>query len=145
MNSDLLLIVRLAGRRIAISAAEVEAVVELDAITPTPRTAPHVAGLAALRSRVLTVIDALASLELGRSEIEGAKEAIVISSGGHPYAILVETVEDVVEYHAAIAPLRAPVGPSWQRVAVGMVDPGDDILLLVDPHLIISGPATKAA
>ena len=65
--AELLLIVRLAGRRVAFPAAEVEAVVELEGLTPVPRAAGHVAGLSALRSRVLTVIDGLASLELGRA------------------------------------------------------------------------------
>ena len=49
-------------------------VVELDALIPVPRAAPHVAGLSALRSRVLTVIDCQRSLELGSTDC----------SDGHP-------------------------------------------------------------
>ena len=49
--AELLLIARLAGRRVAFPAAEVEAVVELEGMSPAPRAAPHVAGLSALRSR----------------------------------------------------------------------------------------------
>ena len=64
--ADLLLVVRLAGRRVAFPAAEVEGVVELEGLTPAPGAAPHVAGLSALRSRVLTVIDGLAALEAGQ-------------------------------------------------------------------------------
>ena len=48
--SDLLLIVTVAGERVALPAASVESVVELD-LDPVPRAAPHVAGLSALRSR----------------------------------------------------------------------------------------------
>ena len=55
--SDLLLIVTIAGERVALPASAVESVVELDALISVPRAAPHVAGLSALRSRVLTVID----------------------------------------------------------------------------------------
>ena len=79
--AELLLIVRLAGRRIAFPAAEVEAVVELEGITPVPRAAAHVAGLSALRSRVLTVIDCLASLEFGRVRPTACREAIVVAVG----------------------------------------------------------------
>ncbi|WP_129792644.1 chemotaxis protein CheW [Sphingosinicella sp. CPCC 101087] len=142
---DLLLIIRLAGRRVALPASEVEGVVELDGITPTPRAAVHVAGLSALRSRVLTVIDGLAALELGRSPAEGLLEAIVVPSGGHTYALLVDSVEDVVETARPPVPIRAPVGPGWDRIAIGMVEAEDDLLLLVDPHLIIAGPAAQAA
>ena len=142
---DLLLIVRLAGRRIALPASEVEGVVELEGITPAPRAAGHVAGLSALRSRVLTVIDGIASLEFGRARTDGLLEAIVIPSGGHPYALIVESVEDVVEASRAPLPIRSPVGAGWDRIAVGMVETGEDLLLLVDPHRLIAGPQAQAA
>ena len=143
--ADLLLIVRVAGRRIAFPADQVEAVVELEGITPAPCAAPHVAGLSALRSRVLTVIDGVASLGFGRSDRPGLLEAIVIPSGGHTYALLVEQVEDVVEASGAPAPLQAPIGAGWDRVAVGTIEAGSDLLLLADPHLLIAGPHAQAA
>ena len=143
--ADLLLIVRLAGRRIALPASEVEGVVELEGITPAPRAAGHVAGLSALRSRVLTVIDGIASLEFGQARIAGMIEAIVIPSGGHPYALIVEAVEDVIEASKPPTPLRTPVGAGWDRVALGMVEAGQDLLLLVDPHRLIAGPQAQAA
>ena len=143
--ADLLLIVRLAGRRIALPASEVEGVVELEGITPAPRAAGHVAGLSALRSRVLTVIDGLASLEFGRSRVDGLLDAIVIPSGGHPYALIVESVEDVIEAIRPPLPIRTPVGAGWDRVALGMAEAGDDLLLLVDPHRLIAGPQAQAA
>jgi purine-binding chemotaxis protein CheW len=142
--ADLLLIARLAGRRIAFPAAEVEAVVELEGVTPVPRAAPHVAGLSALRSRVLTVIDGLAALEAGRSGMAGS-DAIVIPSGGHTYALMVEEVEDVIEAAAPPHPLNAPLGAGWDRVAIGTVEAEGELFLLVDPHLLIAGPAARAA
>ena len=59
--NELLLIVTIAGSRVALPAAAVESVVELDTLIPVPRAPVHVAGLSALRSRVLTVIDTLRS------------------------------------------------------------------------------------
>jgi len=143
--ADLLLIVRIAGRRIALPAAEVEGVVELEGITPAPRAAGHVAGLSALRSRVLTVVDGLASLEFGRSRVDGLLDAVVIPSGGHPYALIVESVEDVIEATGPPLPIRTPVGAGWDRVAIGMAEAGEDLLLLVDPHRLIAGPQAQAA
>lgn len=143
--AELLLIARLAGRRIAFPAASVEAVVELEGITPAPGAAPHVAGLSALRSRVLTVIDGLAAIELGRANEAAARDAIVVPCDGHTYALIVEEVEDVVEAGAPLAPLAAPVGAGWDRVALGTVEVGDEIFLLVDPHLLIAGPPALAA
>ena len=143
--ADLLLIVRLAGRRIAFPADQVEAVVELEGITPAPCAAAHVAGLSALRSRVLTVIDGLASLGFARSAGAGLLEAIVVPSGGHTYALLVDQVEDVVEASGPLAPVKSPIGPGWDRVALGTIEAGSDLLLLADPHLLIAGPHAQAA
>ncbi|HET9429015.1 MAG TPA: chemotaxis protein CheW [Allosphingosinicella sp.] len=142
--AELLLIVRLAGRRIALPAHDVEAVVELDGLTPAPGAADHVAGLSALRSRVLTVIDGIASLGLGRADPQ-SREAIVVPSEGHTYALLVEEVEDVVEAVGAPVPVKAPIGRGWDRVGIGMVEAGGDLLLLVNPHLLIAAPAAQAA
>jgi len=141
--AELLLIARLAGRRVALPASAVEAVVELEGITPVPRAAGHVAGLSALRSRVLTVIDGSASLEFGASA--EFSEAIVVPSDGHTYAILVEEVADVIEPAALPSPVKAPLGKGWDRVAIAMVEAEGELILLVDPHLLIAGPAAHAA
>ena len=91
------------------------------------------------------MIDGLAALELGSSPSEGLLQAIVVPSGGHTYALLVDSVEDVVESVRAPAPIQAPIGAAWDRVAIGLVEAEADLLLLVDPHLLIAGPAAQAA
>jgi len=143
--AELLLIARMGGRRIAFPASEIEGVVELEGLTPAPRAAPHVAGLSALRSRVLTVIDGLASLGIGCTDAAQLGDAIVVPSGGHPYALLVEEVEDVVEASGAPVAARASIGVGWDRVAIGMVEAEGELYLLVDPHLLVAGPAAAAA
>jgi purine-binding chemotaxis protein CheW len=136
----LLLIVRLAGERVAFPAAEIESVIELEGLTPVPRAAAHVAGLSALRSRVLTVIDCRASLEPGTGGGDG-RDAVVVVADGHPYALLVDAVEDVVETSGDARPPRTALAGGWQRVAKGTVDAEGDLLLLVDVHALIAGPA----
>ena len=143
--AELLLIVRLAGRRVALPAREIEAVVELEGLTPVPGAPRHIAGLSALRSRVLTVIDSRASLGLAAEEGEGAAEAIVVPSGGHTYALLVEQIEDVIEAAGEPGPVQAPPGLGWDRVAKCVVEADGDLLLLADPHLLIAGPPALAA
>ena len=91
--SELLLVVTIAGERVALRSAAVESVVELDALIPVPRAAPHVAGLSALRSRVLTVIDCMRALELGVTDCsDGIREAVVVELEGNHYALLVDLV-----------------------------------------------------
>ena len=143
--TELLLIAKVAGERVAIAAADVESVVEIEGVTPVPQAPPHVAGLAALRSRVLTVIDSCASLELGTSDTGRSREAIVIEVDGYAYALLVETVEDVVEYSGKVRPIRTSVAPCWRRVATGMVETESGLMLLIDANSILRGPTAEAA
>ncbi|MDQ3140360.1 MAG: chemotaxis protein CheW [Pseudomonadota bacterium] len=143
--TELLLIVSIAGARVAIATADVESVVELEGLTPVPRAAAHVAGLSALRSRVLTVIDSVAALGLGSSAPKAQREAIVVDIDGHPYALIVEAVEDVVECEGAVQPVRTALDPGWKRVARGVVEVDGDLLLLIDAHALIAGPAAMAA
>ncbi len=144
--AELFLIAVLAGERVAIPAAAVESVVEIESIKPVPQAPRHVAGLAALRSRVLTVIDCLAALDLGCAVDAGRpREAIVIAADGHPYALLVDTVEDVLEHDGEVHPVRSSISTAWRRVSTGMVETDRGLMLLVDPDVLLAGPAAEAA
>jgi purine-binding chemotaxis protein CheW len=142
--AELLLIVRIAGERVALPAAAVESVVEIEALTPVPGAAGHVAGLAALRSRVLTVIDCLASLDPSRRLPSDAREAVMAVVDGHPYALLVEAVEDVVESSGERRPTASMVG-GWRRIGLATIEAEGDLLLLADVEALIAGPAREAA
>jgi purine-binding chemotaxis protein CheW len=144
--SELLLVVTIAGERVGLRAAAVESVVELEALIPVPRAAAHVAGLSALRSRVLTVIDCMRSLELGETDCsDGIREAAVVELDGHHYALIVDLVDDVVEAASDPTPVRAAMGPGWERVSEGMVETDAGPLLLVDVAALVAGNETKAA
>jgi purine-binding chemotaxis protein CheW len=142
--AELLLVAVIAGERVAIPAADVESVVELDGIAPVPRAPAHLAGLAALRSRVVTVIDCRISLELGAGE-KPLREAIVVDADGHPYALLVDAVEDVIEHEGGIRPIRTSLAAGWRRAARGMVETPTGLMLLVDTHALLAGPAAPHA
>lgn len=144
---ELLLIVTIAGQRVALRTSEVQSLVEIDTLAPVPRAPAHIAGLSALRSRVLTVIDCMHSLELIRDPAaRPMHEAVVVEHEGHSYALAVDSVEDVVVAKSGPVPLRAGLGDGWERVSLGMVECDDGALLLVDVAALIAGPeAAKAA
>ena len=136
--NNLFLVARIAGETVALPAGEVRSVVEVDEITFVPRVPPHVAGLFALRSRVLTVIDSRAALGLGPQQQAGAAIAIVTDHEGQTYALLVDEVDDVIE---AAQPEPCPViAPNWRRVAQGTILRGDEAILLVSPSAFVAGP-----
>ncbi|WP_157220531.1 chemotaxis protein CheW [Flavisphingomonas formosensis] len=143
--NGLFLVALIAGERVVLATEEVESVVELEAITPVPRLAPHIAGLTALRSRVLTVIDCRTALGLGMSPREGVLPAIVVNIEGHGYGLLVDHVEDVATIEGEMAPILASLQPGWAVAGRGMVTLEGDALLLVDPAVLVAGPALAAA
>ena len=61
--NELLLVIQLAGRRAALPAIEVNAVVELAEVTPVPRAAAHVVGLAALIGLIVAVLQAATQVQ----------------------------------------------------------------------------------
>ena len=146
MMEELLLIATIAGQRVAFRASAVQSLIELDVLTPIPRTPAHVAGLSALRSRVLTVIDCIHSLGLARDlATQQMREAIVVEQDGHWYALTVDNVDDVLVAKTEPVPLRASFGDGWDRVSLGLVDCGGEALVLMDIGALIAGPQIKAA
>jgi len=144
--NELLLVVTIGGERVALPAVAVESVVELDMLTPVPRAAPHIAGLSALRSRVLTVVDCMRSLDLGETDCsDGIREAAVVEMDGHHYALIVDLVEDVVEAWTEPQPIRAAMSDGWERASQGMVETETGPLLLVDVGALIAGAEVKVA
>ena len=92
--NDMLLVIMLAGRRAVLPAIVVNSVIELAEVTPVPRAAAHVAGLAALRSRPLTLIDCRLSLDAGREPTDPRTcRAVVVEHEGHLYGLLVEAAD----------------------------------------------------
>lgn len=142
----LYLIAELDGQRIALDAAHIDSVVHVAHVTPVPLAPRHLLGLAALRSRVITVIDCRAALALDPIAAEAAvRTAVVIDVEGHQYGLVVDRVEDVREISAVPSPVRARLGAGWNRAAQGMIDDGDSSLLLLDPVRLIAGASQAEA
>lgn len=137
--SETILLARLAGRRIAFPAPRLESIVEIDRITPVPRAPHYIEGLSTLRSQSLTVINCLRVLGIDEGESEPAevRHAAVIKHGGHHYALVLDDVEDVVEWHGDVEPVLGGVGEEWEKVAVGVVETeaGPALLLDVEPFV----------
>jgi purine-binding chemotaxis protein CheW len=139
-----LLLVSIAGERAAIASEIIRSVVELDGVTPVPRSPDHIAGLAALRSRAMTVVDCRRSLELPAAE-GGALLAVVVDVEEFLYALLVDAVEEVVPFDAEPSEIRADLLPGWARAAIGMIETSAGPALVMDPAELIEGPAKRKA
>jgi len=145
MMDNLYLLVELAGQPAILPAGFVESVVEIDNVTPIPCVPPHVMGLFALRSRVLTVIDSSAALECGRHKHKGDMQAVIVTVDGHLYGLLVDHVEDVIAIDGAPVPPRALLSQAWLRMTEGVLEHEGRPLLLIDIAALIDGPLSLAA
>ncbi len=141
--TELFLIARIAGRSVAIDSDQVVSVVDIGAITPVPRAVPEVCGLAALRSRVVMVIDTCAALGLPPSHPQ-TNRAVITQDDGHHYAILVEALEDVAPF--VRSPLRNSfvLDGGWRTVGCGVIDRDGDPILAIDLRALIPGLAIAA-
>lgn len=138
--SAMMLVVTIDGRRAAIPALEVNSVIDLTSITPVPRAASHVAGLATLRSRPLTVIDCRVALGLDPADdIACTRRAAVVEHDGHLYGLLVDAADDIVAALTDPGPIGADPGPGWRDAACGRVETEGGALLLLDISALIAG------
>jgi purine-binding chemotaxis protein CheW len=140
MMRDLYLTVDMAGEKAALPAHYVESVVEIDDVAPVPCAAPHVLGLFALRSRVLTVIDSNAALGVGRHRRHDTMQAVIVTVDEHLYGLLVDQVDDVVAIEGAAMPPRALLTPGWAAMTEGVLEHDGAPLLLLDVPALINGP-----
>jgi purine-binding chemotaxis protein CheW len=145
MMDQSLLLVSICGELAGIDSAIIRSVVELDSVTPVPRAPEHIAGLAALRSRAMTVVDCRRSLELPPVTYADKSLAVVVEIDEYLYALVVDGVEEVVPLDGDPAEVRADLQSGWARAALGMIESSAGPALMLDPARLIQGPAKREA
>jgi purine-binding chemotaxis protein CheW len=139
MTGDLLVIAQIAGRRCALHALDVKSVIEIGHVTPIPRTPAWIAGITALRSQALTVIDCRRALGL-EGDWPTDHRAAVVAQGGHSYALMIDAIEDITTAAGAAGPVPGGFGAEWSRIAEGMIETMGGPALLVDLAALLAGP-----
>jgi len=140
MNS-LLVMALIAGRRCAFLAPDVQSVIEIGTITPIPRTASYIAGLTAMRSQALTVLDCRTAIGFNADEFSIDHRAIVASCRGDSYALRVDAIEDICSAMSEPAEVPGGFGEQWSLASKGLVETRTGPALLLDLERIIDGPA----
>ena len=132
--SGIHLIGTIGNHAVALPADAVEAVVRIGETVPAPGAPPTIRGLAAIRSRILTVIDS--GQVVGEAGGNAAYMAIV-SIDGHGYGLTLDTVEDVVEL-GATQPVPATLTAGWARLNPCICDHRGRVLLVIAPEALIA-------
>ena len=135
--AHLYLIAQIAGRAVAIDSNQVESVVDIGEVTAVPRASSHVRGLAALRSRVVTVVDTQAAL--GLAGVNDARRAVITLVDGHHYAMLVDALDDVAPFD--LLPLEGGVAleAAWRGAGRGLVERDGEPILAIDLAGLVPG------
>lgn len=141
----LYLIAHINGCRVAIESDRVESIVHVPDIIPVPQSDPSIAGLFALRSRVLTLIDSQYIVTGERRNLEKGCLAVVAEIGGHHFGLAVDRVEDVVSISSDN--VQAAINPSdqWKAIISETASVGDDLVMILDPAKLVAGEQALAA
>ncbi len=141
--TELFLIAHIAGRGVAIPADQVDSVVDIGQIVAVPRAEGCIKGLAALRSRVVTVIDT--GLALGLAPLGRTTRAVITLVDGHHYAVLVDTLEDVCVLERRALSFGVALGSGWRAAATGVVERDGEPLLIINPAALVPAAPAQAA
>ena len=140
---ELFLIARIAGRWVAIETGQVESVVDLGEIVAVPGATAAIRGLAALRSRVVTVVDTGIALGVDPTPSDAAR-AVITWIEGHHYAVLVEALEDVREFVRLPLSRGLLLGRGWSTIGTGLIERDGEPLLIVDLAALVPTFAVAA-
>lgn len=140
---DLFLIARIAGRWVAIDTAQVESVVDLREIVAVPGATAAIRGLAALRSRVVTVVDTGTAIGVDPTPADAVR-AVVTWIDGHHYAVLVEALEDVRPFVPQPLSRGLSLDRGWAAIGTGLVERDGEPLLIVDLAALVPTFAAAA-
>lgn len=148
MNGELLLVARVGGRHVALPAADVGSVNELEKITPVPRAPDWIEGVGAQRSRALTVVNCQRAIGVEDSDAEEADEearSIVVKCDEHLYALRVDAICDVTIAQSELGAVPKGLGAAWRSVALGVVETAFGPAILLNLPALLAGPTRKAA
>jgi purine-binding chemotaxis protein CheW len=141
--TELFLVARVAGRGVAIATAQVSSVVDIADLVAVPGAPSSVRGLAALRSRVVTVVDTAIALGLPEGDEHGTR-AVITRVDGHEYALLVDELADVAAFERLPLSAGMALSDGWGVAGVGLVERDGEPLLILDVATLVPGMATAA-
>lgn len=142
--SDLYLIAIVAGVEVAISSDCIESVITVCEVVAVPKCDPLVAGLMALRSRVLTLIDCQYAVTGESRAINAQSHAVIVDVSGHSYALAVDAVRDVVSVPADAVRPATRLDARWSALASQIAEIDNRILMILSPEMLLT-PSTAIA
>jgi purine-binding chemotaxis protein CheW len=145
MTYTLYLIADLAGSRVAIESSQVESVVHVPDVVPVPNCDPSIAGIFALRSRVLTLVDTQFHITGMQQLVQKGTLAVVTEIAGHQYGLLVDKVHDVVPISIAHADSNILPPNTWNRYVDQVAMHEGELVMILNTDALVSGQTVPAS
>jgi purine-binding chemotaxis protein CheW len=142
---SLYLIAHINGACVGIESSSIESIVHVQDIVPVPNCEPSVAGLFALRSRVLTLIDTQYLVTRSTQRAEKGALAVIVEIAGHQYGLLVDKVEDVVSIDEAQFENNIKPSSEWCRLVLQTASVDGRLIMILDTGALVGGRDLLAA
>ena len=131
------LIAEFAGELVAFDTARIETIVRIGAVVKVPRVSPLIAGICALRSKVLTLIDCQHAVTGVPAKVQTGDLAINVTIGSQHYGLIVDRVSDIVEIENSTL-LSLPVhSHQWGSICRAYVEINGQPVLIINPDCFI--------
>lgn len=136
---------RLDGQLLGIPVLAVQDVMRLGVVTRVPRAPDMVAGVMNLRGRIVTAVDVRRCLAMPQRDTTRTAMAVVVEHGGQPYALIVDSVGDVVSVPIdRYEPHPATLSAVWRSVTTGVYRL-EELMLILDIDRLLSAGIVAAA
>ena len=130
--------VLIADQLFGLPISRVHDVFMVDRLTRVPLAPPEIAGILNLRGRVVTMIDMRRRLDLPAREEGRGNMAVGIEHRGESYGLLIDSVGEVLKISAASRdPNPVNLDPRWARVAEGVVQLEDRLMVVLDVERVL--------
>jgi purine-binding chemotaxis protein CheW len=142
---QLFLIAEIAGTEVAICSDVIESVVTVGDAVNVPKADPVIAGLFALRSRVLTLIDCQYRVTGQKAAAEKGSLAVIAAIGGHNFGLIVDRVRDVVGVDDNALKPAVKLEKRWSEIVSGLAEIDGKLLMVIDPERLVAVDTRLAA
>ena len=143
--SALFLIAHINGARVTIDSESIESLVHVQEVISVPKCDPRIAGLFALRSRVLTLIDSQYLVTGKNRQVQKGALAVVAEISGHHFGLLVDSVEDVVTITVEQIEHNIKPAKAWAPLVTGTASVGGEMVMILDPARLVNAEEALAA
>ncbi len=135
----------LAGQWLGIPVVRVQEVLVAQRISPVPLAPLEISGFLNLRGQIVTAIDLRARLGLPGSEPGAHSMNIVVRDGAELFALVVDSVGDVVDASAdGLEPVPRTLDAHWRSVSDGVIRMPVGLLVVMNVDELLGTNAETA-